>query len=296
MTEIFGLLNIDKPGGYTSHDVVEIVRRRTGVQKVGHTGTLDPMATGVLVLCLGAATRLSEYIMGHSKMYRAALRFGQTTNTYDAEGAVLSQQDTPIERHHLEAVLPQFRGKIQQVPPMYSAVKQGGEKLYEKARRGEVIDRDPRTVSVYELIIDEFAYPYAHLIVRCSTGTYIRSLAHDIGQALGVGAHLAALRRTASGENFLESNAVPLEEFEAAVEHGTWQAYVMDVSLGLSQFPRLELNNYEEDAVRQGKFIELSIENDGPLQAWADDGYFIGILVRRSDGRWKPDKIFPAPE
>ncbi|MBZ0305864.1 MAG: tRNA pseudouridine(55) synthase TruB [Anaerolineae bacterium] len=294
MTEIFGLLNIDKPGGYTSHDVVEAVRKATGLQKVGHAGTLDPMATGVLVLCLGAATRLSEYIMGQPKIYEATLRLGQTTDTYDADGMTTSENPTQVERTQLETVLPQFQGKIQQIPPMYSAIKQGGEKLYEKARRGEEVDLAAREVSVYSIHLNEFEYPYARLTVQCGSGTYIRSLAHDIGQVLEVGAHLTALRRTAIGSHFLENGAVPLANFQAAVPH--WQSYLLDVSHGLSLFPRIELNNHEEEAARQGKFIELAIENDGPLQAWADDGYFIGILVRRPDGRWKPDKIFPAPE
>ena len=296
MSEIFGLLNIDKPKGYTSHDIVEIVRKQTGVQKVGHAGTLDPMATGVLVLCLGAATRLSEYIIGHNKMYRATVRLGQITNTYDAEGTVLAENVTPIDRDQFEAVLPDFRGRIQQIPPMYSAIKHGGEKLYEKARRGEVIDRDPREVSIYKITFDEFEYPDAKITVRCSAGTYIRSLAHDIGQKLGVGAHLSALRRIASGENFLVENAVPFDTLLADIDNGTWQQHLMNVGLGLSQFPRIELNNYEEAAIRQGKFINLDIANDGPLQAWADDGYFIGILTLRKDGKWKPDKVFPAPD
>lgn len=295
MTEIFGLLNVDKPQGYTSHDIVEVIRKRTGVQKVGHAGTLDPMATGVLVICLGAATRLSEYIMGHSKVYQATLRLGQITNTYDAEGKLMAENDRPVTREQLENVLPQFKGKIQQVPPMYSAIKQDGEKLYEKARRGEVVDRTAREISIYKLTLDEFDYPHATLTVRCSAGTYIRSLAHDIGQAVGVGAHLAALRRISSGENFMVENAVPLDTLLADIQAGDWQQHLMGVNLGLSQFPRIELNNFEEAAVRQGKFITLDIGNDGPLQAWADDGHFIAILTRREDGRWKPDKVFPTP-
>ena len=292
----FGLLNIDKPGGMTSHDVVDVVRRGTKIKRIGHAGTLDPMATGVLVICVGAATRLSEYIMDHPKVYRATLRFGQTTTTYDAEGEITSENTAPITREQLEAVLPKFRGFIEQIPPMYSAIKQGGEKLYEKARRGEEVERAPRPVTIYRIILEEFNYPQAVITVRCTPGTYIRSLAHDLGQVLGVGAHLSALRRMSSGENFMADHAVPLDVLKKSFEDGTWQDHLLDVSLGLSQMPRIELNNQPEAVVRNGGFIRLGISNAGPLQAWTDEGLFVGILVKQGEEEgetvWRPDKVF----
>lgn len=289
----FGLLNIDKPSGVTSHDVVDVVRKGTGVSKVGHAGTLDPMATGVLVLCVGSATRLSEYIMGHTKTYLATVQLGQTTTTYDAEGSITSENATPISRDEFERALPSFKGYIKQVPPMYSAVKVGGEKLYDKARRGEDIERDARDVAIYRVQVEKYEYPEAVLLVRCSPGTYVRSLAHDIGQVLEVGAHLSGLRRLSSGENFTVDNAVTLDDFEQAIAHGIWQDYLLDVSLGLSQLPRIELNQHQENLIRNGQFVNLEISNQGPVQAWANNGDFIGILSRRGDDdEWKPDKVF----
>lgn len=296
MAEAFGLLNIDKPMGYTSHDIVDMVRKGTGVQRVGHAGTLDPMATGVLVLCVGAATRLSEYIMGHPKTYQAVIHLGISTDTYDAEGQVTGENSAPISREQFEAVLPQFRGSLRQIPPMYSAIKQGGEKLYEKARRGEEVEREPRQVAIYRLQVDSFVYPEAIVTVRCSPGTYIRSLAHDIGQALGVGAHLSGLIRLASGENFTIGNATPLRRLQADMQNGTWERHLLPVSLGLSQLPRIELNNHQEAIVRRGGFLKLGISNRGPIQVWTDEGVFIGILSRHGDddatADWKPDKVF----
>jgi tRNA pseudouridine55 synthase len=294
--DVFGLLNIDKPLGMTSHDVVDWVRRHLGVKKVGHAGTLDPQATGVLVVCLGAATRLSEYIMGHTKTYRATLTLGTSTDTYDAEGQIVAQNPRPVAEEELTAFLPQFKGHIQQIPPMYSAIKQDGEKLYEKARRGEEVERAPREVTIYRLQLEAFSYPHATLLVRCSAGTYIRSLAHDLGKALGVGAHLSALRRLSSGENFTVDNAVTLEKLEAGLADGSWREHVMGVELGLSNMPRIELNNHQEGQVRNGQSIVLNIGNRGLIQAWTDEGLFVGVMSREGEddetARWKPEKVF----
>jgi len=281
----------------TSHDVVDAVRRGVGIKKVGHAGTLDPMATGVLVICVGTATRLSEYIMGHTKSYRGVVRLGQTTDTDDAEGEVTAENDTPISQDQLEEVLPNFKGFLQQVPPMYSAIKQGGEKLYEKARRGEEVERPPREVAIYNVTLEDFTYPNATLFVRCTPGTYIRSLARDIGDQLGVGGHLASLRRLSSGENFTVDNAVSLDNLNAAFEDGSWaERYLLDVSLGLSQMPRIELNNQQEAVVRNGGFLELGVANLGLVQAWTDEGLFVGILARHNEDDhnplWKPEKVF----
>jgi len=296
--QVFGLLNIDKPVDYTSHDIVNIVRKGTGVKKVGHAGTLDPAATGVLILCMGAATRLSEYVMGHTKTYLATIHLGVTTATLDAVGKIIAENDAPISRDEFEAVLPDFTGHIKQIPPMYSAIKKGGEKLYEKARRGEKVEREARDVVIYRIQIEDFAYPKATVMVRCGSGTYIRSLANDIGESLKVGAHLSALRRLSSGENFTVDNAVSLEDFEAAMQDGSWQDHLMNVSLGLSQMPYIELNNQQEEWIRNGRVIKLGISNRGLVQVWTDEGLFVGIMSRQDDddddatADWKPKKIF----
>lgn len=290
----FGLLNIDKPTGMTSHDVVNIVRKKTKVSKVGHAGTLDPAASGVLVLCIGQATRLSEYVMNHLKLYEAEITLGATSTTYDAEGEISEGDGREIGRDEFESVLPPFKGAIQQVPPMYSAIKQGGEKLYEKARRGEDVEREPRDVTIYRLSVEDFSYPTARITVRCTPGTYIRSLAHDIGAVLGVGGYLSGLRRIASGENFTVANAITLDDLDAAIAAGTWEEHLFSARAGLSQFPYIELNNQQEAVVRNGGRIPLDISNAGPIQAWTDEGLFVAIMSRvdPDEDNWKPDKVF----
>ncbi|NDJ61826.1 MAG: tRNA pseudouridine(55) synthase TruB, partial [Chloroflexi bacterium] len=197
---MFGFLNIDKPLGWTSHDVVAKLRRGLQIKKIGHAGTLDPLATGVLVICLGAATRLSEYVMDTTKRYRAVVHLGVTTDTYDAEGEITAQRPSDhLSEADVRDALGAFVGALEQVPPMYSAIKQGGRKLYDLARAGEVVERPPRPVHIHALEVVAWQPPQVTLDVTCSPGTYIRSLAYDLGAALGVGAHLAGLMRTASG-------------------------------------------------------------------------------------------------
>lgn len=200
MVPINGFLGIDKPAGWTSQDVVSWVRKHFGIKKVGHTGTLDPMATGVLLLCLGAYTRLSSYITDGDKQYRAVVRLGITTDSLDADGVVTSRSgNIPTDYAQVDAAVAEFRGAIAQVPPMYSAIRMGGRRLYELARRGVEIDRPARNVCLHKLDIAVYAPPLLHLNVHCSKGTYIRSLADDIGKRLGCGAHLSTLRRIAVG-------------------------------------------------------------------------------------------------
>ncbi|MFW5942793.1 MAG: tRNA pseudouridine(55) synthase TruB, partial [Chloroflexota bacterium] len=194
-----GLLNVDKPLHLTSHDVVARVRRLCDTRRVGHAGTLDPLASGVLVLAVGRATRLLEYVVGQPKEYQARVRLGQETNTYDGEGEITAQRPVPVTRADVEQALQQFRGDIAQIPPMYSALKKGGKRLYELARQGKEVEREARRVTIYDLEILTWDRPVLTVRVRCSTGTYIRSLAHDLGQALGTGAYLSGLRRTAIG-------------------------------------------------------------------------------------------------
>ena len=200
MVPINGFLGIDKPAGWTSQDVVSWVRKHFGIKKAGHTGTLDPMATGVLLLCLGSYTRLSSYITDSDKQYRAVVRLGMTTDSLDADGVVASRSgDIPTDYAQVNAAVAEFRGAIAQVPPMYSAIRMGGRRLYELARRGVEIDRPARNICIHKLDIAVYTPPLLHLNVHCSKGTYIRSLADDIGKRLGCGAHLSTLRRTAVG-------------------------------------------------------------------------------------------------
>lgn len=218
MTSPNGIVVIDKPAGMTSHDVVDQVRRVFGTRKVGHAGTLDPDATGILVLGLGHATRLLSFAQEGRKRYMAVASFGTTTSTQDASGEVIEERPVHIDEPAVRAAATSFVGEIQQIPPMVSAVKVGGERLYEKARRGEVVERKLRTVTIHalELLGFQAEPPEATLDVVCSPGTYVRTLVHDIGQVLGCGAHLRKLRRTeASG--FSERDAVSLKDL--STEH-----------------------------------------------------------------------------
>ncbi len=290
---IFGLLNINKPQGPTSHDIVARVRRGTRVKKVGHAGTLDPMATGVLVICLGPATRLSEYVMKSPKRYRARVRFGIQTDTYDAEGEIVAQTSDPISREAVIAALDQFRGDIEQIPPMYSAIKQDGKKLYDLARAGQEIERAARPVTIHRLDLIGWEFPFADLDIMCSPGTYIRSLAFDLGQAVGVGAHLAALQRSASGQ-FTVEDAVSWTDFEAAMAAGTWHDHLLPPDLALSGAPVIRLDAADTVSVLNGGFIpvETTDATDDLARAVDPAGRLIAVLTRRED-QWKPEKVFP---
>jgi tRNA pseudouridine55 synthase len=290
MMSVFGLLNIYKPSGPTSHDMVARVRRGTREKKVGHAGTLDPMATGVLVLCLGPATRLSEYVMQSPKIYRARVRFGIETDTYDAAGQIVAENSDPATREAVEAALAAFRGEIEQVPPMYSAIKQQGKKLYELARAGQDVERAARVVTISRLDLTGWAPPFADLEVECSPGTYIRSLVFDLGRVVGVGAHLAALERAASG-SFTAEAAVRWPDLDAAMQAGTWQKYLLPPDRALASAPAIHLSPDDTDHIRHGRSIPAG-EGDEPLaRAYAADGAFLAVLGRRGDV-WKALKVF----
>ena len=207
-----GILLIDKPAGPTSHDIVDIIRNSYRIKKVGHCGTLDPAATGLLIIVLGKATKLSEKLMSDDKVYVGSMKLGETTNTFDAEGQVESTQ--PVPDHSIETLQKEankFLGDQMQIPPMVSAIKINGTPLYKLARKGQTIDRKERFIHLYKFLISEYETPVAWFKVACTKGTYIRTLAHDFGQKIGCGGHLSGLRRTISG-TFKVSNATSLEE------------------------------------------------------------------------------------
>lgn len=287
MGDPFGFLNIDKPLNQTSHDVVARLRRGLGLKKVGHAGTLDPLATGVLVICVGGATRLSDEVMHATKAYRAVIRLGIRTETYDAEGAVTAECDASgITREQVEASLAAFRGPIQQVPPMYSAIKQGGRKLYELARAGETVERAPRRVTIEHLRVSAWNLPDFTLEITCSAGTYIRSLAYDLGERLGVGAHLAGLVRTASGAFRLE-DAQPL----ASLLESDWGAHLIGPKTALAGWPSIELSAEEVAHVVRGRAIPIRSAISDRALAYTVDGQLVA-LVRADSGLWRPHKVF----
>ena len=289
-----GILNVDKPTGLTSFAVVRGVRRVTGVRHVGHAGTLDPTADGVLPVLVGAATRLADFLHEWPKTYRAAIQLGATSLTYDQEGPV-----TPVSRarlpatDELAAVLPQFVGEISQVPPMFSALKQGGEALYRKARRGETVERPARLVRVYRvtLVSHDPARGRAVLEVECGKGMYVRSLVHDLGVRLRCGAYLTGLTRTAFGP-LIAADAVPLAELmEAGPE---WVRWLLPMDLPLREWPAVTLEPARTLAVRQGQSIPIP-EAHGPGRVRVLDG--AGNLVAWGDvdpaRRLQPKAVFP---
>jgi tRNA pseudouridine55 synthase len=291
--QVFGLLNVNKPVGPTSHDVVARVRRLTRIKKIGHAGTLDPMASGVLVLCLGPATRLSEYAMRSPKRYRATLRFGITTDTYDAEGQITAERSTDdLTCAAVEAALAPFRGAIAQIPPMYSAIKRGGKKLYELARDGQEVARDPRQVTISALELVSCDLPAAVLDVTCSPGTYIRSLAHDLGEALGCGAHLTGLVRVASGD-FHVDDAVSLDSLEQAAADGHWQDFLLPPDRAVAGLPALHLSPEEAQRLQHGNPIPAPPEASGEHRAYTPAGHLLALVSAR-DGEYRAVKVFPS--
>ena len=265
-----GLLVADKPAGMTSHDAVAICRRRLGERKIGHAGTLDPDATGVLILGVGRATRLLQYLEAHDKTYVSTFVLGVETSTQDAAGDIVATTDaTRVTEADVQAVLPRFRGEIDQIPPMVSAIKIGGEALYKKARRGETVERAPRPVTIHELDLTGFDPPAIR--VRCSKGTYIRTLVHDIGAALGVGAHVATLRRTAVGP-YTETDAV-------AIDQVTPES-LRPIADAVAGYPRRDITAAEALRLAQGKTIPAA-GIDGPYGVFTGDGL---IAMARDDG------------
>ncbi len=289
---ISGVIVIDKPIGMTSHDVVQIVRKGTNIRRAGHTGTLDPRASGVLVVLVGPAVRLSEYVSASDKRYQAVIQLGTTTDTYDADGRVLATTSVDISEKQFDDVLQSFVGQIEQVPPPYSSVKVKGRHAYDMARNGEEVDLEPRTINVYNLDLLEWAPPEAVIDVYCSSGTYVRSLAHDLGEKLGCGAHLIGLRRTKSGR-FTLRDAVPLRKLRDAFENDTWQNFVIPAAEALSDWPAIELTAEQLDIVRHGRRIPAEIGVGNMARAISDDGELIGLLELDPETQeWQPKKVF----
>ena len=286
-----GVLIVDKPAGVTSHDVVNQVRRLAGIRRVGHAGTLDPMATGVLVLLLGQATRLSRFATAHTKRYVGVVRFGETTTTYDAEGEIVDRRPVEVDLRAIEAALDAFRGSIKQVPPMYSAIRVGGQRLYKLAREGEEVEREARPVEIYELEIVAWQSPDLTLDVRCSSGTYVRSLAHDLGQSLGCGGHLSALRRTESGHFTLAQSHTP-DELQALKNAGAFTSTLLPPQAALGSMPAAALSPAQERAVRYGQQIDLAHDAD-LVQGWDEEGRLVSVLCKLADGCYRPTIVFP---
>ena len=296
--DISGILNVDKEPGATSFQVVSFVRKRSGVRRVGHAGTLDPAATGVLLVCLGHASRISEYLMDLPKTYRGTITLGTTTTTYDREGDVVATGETDAM---VREALTAFVGEIMQTPPAYSAVKVDGQRAYRMARKGQPVALKARPARVYRIEILRFEPPAVEVEVECAKGTYIRSLAHDLGQALGYGAHLSALRRTRVGP-FAVEDALTRDDLETAFDDGTWTESVLPMDYGLLYLPAISLHIDDEKDLRHGQALRIDEErlvSVGALtpgllcRAYAEDGSLIAIITFDAESAmWKPRKVF----
>jgi tRNA pseudouridine55 synthase len=290
---IDGIFNIDKPVGMTSHDVVARVRRLAAQKRVGHAGTLDPAASGVLPILLGQATRVAEYLSESGKAYRATIHFGIVTDTYDAEGKVISESPVALTEAVIASMLPNFLGDQLQRPPMYSAIKRDGQRLYALARAGKTVEVEPRRVHIDALEIVAWTSPTLILDVICGKGTYIRSLAFDLGERLGPGAHLAALVRTRSGP-FTIGSSISLDALAQAFDDGTWRDHCFAADEALLDWQVAILGEANEERVRHGLSLRFPMElpnGDHPLlRAYSADGRFLGIL-RWDEAGWQPHKV-----
>lgn len=295
--DVTGVLVVDKPAGMTSHDVVARVRRALGIRRVGHTGTLDPAATGVLVCAVGRATRLVQFMQQGPKTYAATMLLGRETDSQDADGDVVAETDASrVTEDDVCAAFTHVVGDIEQIPPMVSAVKVDGERLHAKARRGEVVERQPRAVTIHELVLDGFepgALATASFLVTCSPGTYVRTLAHDLGQQLGVGASLTSLRRLATG-GFAVEDALTLEEIAALGEQEALRDRLVPAVDALRLLPSEVVDDGVRDDLVHGRPAEAH-GHDGPYAIRDAAGRLVGVYADR-DGRARPEAVMLRPQ
>ena len=286
MENISGVINIYKEKGFTSHDVVNIVRKKLGKIKTGHTGTLDPDAMGVLPICVGKATKLSEYIASSIKEYKAIVSLGKTTTTQDGSGEVIAEKQVNCSEDNIKKVVNCFKGEIMQTPPMYSAIKIGGKKLYELAREGKEIERKQRKITIYNIEITRFIDNQNFEIkVLCSKGTYIRTLCNDIGQALGCGAYMSYLLRTRTG-NFYIDNAIKLDDIDKLLQNNKLNDILLPMDIVLSEYKKIIVLNKANKFLYNGNKISFSyLKNKENLQqnekviVYDEDNNLIGIYT-----------------
>lgn len=290
MSSLNGILPVDKPAGPTSHDIVARARRALGLRRIGHTGTLDPFASGLLLLCLGPSTRLAEYITALPKRYYATLRIGFATTTDDSEGAPLGNTDQwrEVDEQTLRAHLERQQGDVMQVPPAFSAKKIDGERMYDVARRGDTVLLDPVRVHISRISLTRFDPPEADFEVECSSGTYIRAIARDVGESLGVGAHLTQLRRTHIG-SFSVDDAVAIDRLDVREEA---LRAMIDPAAAVAHLPRIEVEHEELTSIRNGRSLTRDEQLPaGPLAMLSATGELIAI-GEAGDGRVQPRKVF----
>jgi len=292
---IDGILNLDKPKGRTSFEVVALVRRVSGERRVGHGGTLDPEATGVLPICLGQGTRLVEFLFNTRKVYQAEIELGVSTDTYDAAGKIVRTGDTSeLNRQDLETATSSFKGQIEQIPPMYSAIKHKGVPLYRWARAGIELPRKTRKVEFYRIDVLEWRPPVLKLEVESGKGAYIRSLAHDLGEKLGCGAHLKDLVRISSGP-FHVKDAIKINEVESAFRDNRWHDFIHSIDIAVKHLPAVTVGDEDELSIINGRPLILDVQGcpyEGQCRVYSSNGRFIAVLSRgKEDEYWKPKKV-----
>jgi len=284
-----GILLLDKPSGISSNAALGRAKRVLGIRKAGHTGTLDPMASGLLVLCFGEATKVSGFLLDADKAYAAEATLGVSTDSEDAEGEVIAEHPVPeLSLEDVEAALAAFRGPIDQVPPMHSALKHKGQRLYELARKGEVVERPPRAVVIHALECVDWSSPRMRLNVRCSKGTYIRSLVRDLGEALGCGAHLSALRRTLSSP-FEITDAIKLDAL-SDLDADSARALLLPPDRAVLHFPAVQLDEDFALRLQQGQTLPGIKGEPGLVRTYRDDD-FLGLATLDEDGRLRAKRL-----
>lgn len=296
--DVSGILLLDKPRGISSNAALQQVKHFYFARKAGHTGSLDPLADGLLPICLGNATKLSAFLLDADKRYQVRVRLGITTTTADAEGDVIDER--PVEQvsaADVERAAADFRGVIQQLPPMYSALKHKGQRLYKLAREGIEVEREPREVTIHQLDITGFDRPYFDMAVHCSKGTYVRTLAEDIGAALGCGAHVAALRRTGVGP-YSDDGLVRMDELEALVanrEFAKLDALLLPLDTALTHWPEVRLTADSAYYLRQGQPVLVpKAPTSGWVRLYSEQDGFLGVGEVESDGRIAPRRLLAA--
>ena len=287
-----GILLLDKPLGLSSNQALQQAKRLFQGAKAGHTGSLDPLATGLLPICFGEATKFSHFLLDADKSYRAQIRLGSTTTTGDAEGEVVTTAEVDVTPDALQAALQRLTGEIEQIPPMYSALKYQGKALYEYARAGKSIERAARRVRIYQIELNSYSQGLVEITVSCSKGTYIRTLAEDLGRLLGCGGHLAALRRLSAAHFSLE-NALSLEQLDAMSIEAR-DAALLPADAAIADLPRLELDADSAHYLLQGQAVWKSgLDSDGPFRLYANN-VFLGMGERSADGKVLPRRLISA--
>ena len=294
LRRVNGILLLDKPAGMTSNAALQAVKKLYAARKAGHTGSLDPLATGLLPLCFGEATKVSGFLLDADKDYQVLCRFGERTTTGDAEGEVIEQRPVDnISEQQLRAVLDEFLGDIEQIPPMYSALKHKGERLYKLARQGVEVEREARQVTIFDLDLVHLEAPTAEIRVRCSKGTYVRTLVEDIGERLGCGAHVAGLRRLGVGP-FDDSGMIGMEQLEAVAAEGHYalDQLLLPMESGLTQWPDVRLTGDAAFYLRQGQPVLVpKAPTTGWVRLYEGESLFLGMGEILDDGRVAPRRL-----